>query len=105
MRPPRILLACDWLLKYAAGLAQGLREAGADVALLTRDHGLEYGGNAGEKGEGPRTPPPAGGRLPPVARLGPRPRSLGAPPARAHPLRDPCVRRGPDALPAGDHDR
>jgi hypothetical protein len=32
-RPPRILLACDWLLKYAAGLAQGLREAGADVAL------------------------------------------------------------------------
>jgi len=51
MRPPRILLACDWLLKYAAGLAQGLREAGADVALLTRDHGLEYGGNAEEMRE------------------------------------------------------
>jgi glycosyltransferase involved in cell wall biosynthesis len=47
-RPPRVLLACDWLLKYAAGLAQGLREAGADVALLTRDHGLEYGGDAEE---------------------------------------------------------
>jgi glycosyltransferase involved in cell wall biosynthesis len=47
-RPPRILLACDWLLKYAAGLAQGLREAGADVALLTRDHGLEYGGDTEE---------------------------------------------------------
>jgi glycosyltransferase involved in cell wall biosynthesis len=47
-RPPRILLACDWLLKYAAGLGQGLREAGADVALLTRDHGLEYGGDAEE---------------------------------------------------------
>ena len=47
-RPPRILLACDWLLKYAAGLAQGLREAGADVALLTRDHALEYGGDAEE---------------------------------------------------------
>jgi glycosyltransferase involved in cell wall biosynthesis len=45
-RPPRVLLACDWLLKYAAGLAQGLREAGADVALVTRDHGLEYGGDA-----------------------------------------------------------
>jgi glycosyltransferase involved in cell wall biosynthesis len=45
-RPPRVLLACDWLLKYAAGLAQGLREAGADVALLTRDHGMEYGGDA-----------------------------------------------------------
>jgi glycosyltransferase involved in cell wall biosynthesis len=43
-----VLLACDWLLKYAAGLAQGLREAGADVALLTRDHGLEYGGDAEE---------------------------------------------------------
>ena len=50
-RPPRVLLACDWLLKYAAGLAQGLREAGAEVALLTRDHGLEYGGNAEEMRE------------------------------------------------------
>jgi glycosyltransferase involved in cell wall biosynthesis len=47
-RPPRVLLACDWLLKYAAGLAQGLREAGAEVALLTRDHGLEFGGDADE---------------------------------------------------------
>src|SRR5215207_5707651 len=47
-RPPRVLLACDWLLKYAAGLAQGLRENGADVALLTRDHGLEYGGDVEE---------------------------------------------------------
>lgn len=50
-RPPRILLACDWLLKYAAGLAQGLREAGADIALLTRDHGLEFGGNTDEMQE------------------------------------------------------
>jgi glycosyltransferase involved in cell wall biosynthesis len=49
------MLACDWLLKYAAGLAQGLREAGADVALLTRDHGLEYGGDAGEMREELRT--------------------------------------------------
>jgi glycosyltransferase involved in cell wall biosynthesis len=47
-RPPRVVLACDWLLKYAAGLAQGLREAGAEVALLTRDHGLEWGGDAEE---------------------------------------------------------
>jgi glycosyltransferase involved in cell wall biosynthesis len=47
-RPPRVVLACDWLLKYAGGLAQGLREAGAEVALLTRDHGLEYGGDPGE---------------------------------------------------------
>jgi len=50
-RAPRILLACDWLLKYAAGLAQGLREAGAEVALLTRDHGLEWGGDADEMRE------------------------------------------------------
>jgi glycosyltransferase involved in cell wall biosynthesis len=50
-RPPRVLLACDWLLKYAAGLAQGLREAGAEVALLTRDHGLEWGGDADEMRE------------------------------------------------------
>ena len=47
-RPPRVVLACDWLLKYAAGLAQGLREAGAEVALVTRDHGLEWGGDAEE---------------------------------------------------------
>jgi glycosyltransferase involved in cell wall biosynthesis len=47
-RSPRIVLACDWLLKYAAGLAQGLREAGAEVALVTRDHGLEWGGDADE---------------------------------------------------------
>jgi len=53
-RPPRVVLACDWLLKYAAGLAQGLREAGADVALLTRDHGLEFGGDPEEMRAGLR---------------------------------------------------
>jgi len=39
-----VLLACDWLLKYTAGLAGGLARAGAAPVLLTRDHGMEFGG-------------------------------------------------------------
>jgi len=62
-RPPRIVLACDWLLKYAGGLAQGLREAGAEVALLTRDHGLEFGGDVDEMREELRARLDGGGRL------------------------------------------
>lgn len=42
---PRFLLACDFLRKYAAALARGLADAGADVRLLTRDHALEFGGD------------------------------------------------------------
>jgi glycosyltransferase involved in cell wall biosynthesis len=38
-------MACDWLLKYAAGLAGGLAAAGAAPALMTREHGLEFGGD------------------------------------------------------------
>ena len=41
---PRILLACDFFLRYTASLAGGLGRAGADVVLVTRDHGLEFGG-------------------------------------------------------------
>ena len=44
----RILLAADFHLKYAAGLARGLADAGGQVALLTRDHGLEFGGDPDE---------------------------------------------------------
>jgi starch synthase len=47
-RPPRVLVACDFLLKYAAGLAGGLANAGAETVLLTRDHGLEFGRDAAE---------------------------------------------------------
>ena len=47
-RPPRVLIACDWLLKYAAGLAGGLAAAGAAPLLTTRDHGLEFGGDVVE---------------------------------------------------------
>jgi glycosyltransferase involved in cell wall biosynthesis len=39
----RVLLVCDWFLKYAADLARGLRDVGADVALLCRDHAHEFG--------------------------------------------------------------
>jgi len=40
---PRVLLACDWFVKYTSGLASGLLDVGCDVTLLTRDHGLEFG--------------------------------------------------------------
>jgi glycosyltransferase involved in cell wall biosynthesis len=40
-----VLLVCDALLKYTAALARGLADAGARVKLLTRDHGLEFGGD------------------------------------------------------------
>lgn len=45
----RVLVACDWFLKYSAGYALGLREQGADVALLCRTHALEFGGGAEER--------------------------------------------------------
>ncbi|HEY7255622.1 MAG TPA: glycosyltransferase family 4 protein [Solirubrobacterales bacterium] len=40
-----VLLVCDALLKYTAALARGLADAGARVKLLSRDHGLEFGGD------------------------------------------------------------
>lgn len=43
----RVLLVCEWFVKYTAGLAHGLDEAGAEVTLLTRDHDLEFGGERG----------------------------------------------------------
>jgi glycosyltransferase involved in cell wall biosynthesis len=39
----RVLLACDWHLKYSAALAMALRRSGADVAFLCRTHSLEFG--------------------------------------------------------------
>lgn len=42
-RAPRVLLACDFHLRYDSRLAGGLSRAGADVALITRDHGGEFG--------------------------------------------------------------
>lgn len=42
---PRVLLACEWFVKYTAGLAGGLLDMGCDVTMLTRDHGHEFGGD------------------------------------------------------------
>jgi glycosyltransferase involved in cell wall biosynthesis len=46
-RPLRVLLACDFFVRYSAGLAGGLEREGAAVTLLTRDHDLEFGGRPG----------------------------------------------------------
>lgn len=40
----RVLLACDWFVKYTVGLAEGLLDQGCGVALLSRDHDDEFGG-------------------------------------------------------------
>jgi glycosyltransferase involved in cell wall biosynthesis len=42
-RPLRVWLACDWFVKYTAGLARGLADVGCEVDLLTRDHDQEFG--------------------------------------------------------------
>jgi glycosyltransferase involved in cell wall biosynthesis len=58
---PRVLLGCDHFVKYAAGLGGGLSELGCDVALLTRSHPLEFGGEPGAMEEHVRRA--GGGRL------------------------------------------
>lgn len=47
----RVVLACDFLLRYTAMLAAALSRAGARVALLTRTHDLEFGGRPGAAAE------------------------------------------------------
>lgn len=44
----RVLLVCDWFLKYSAALALALRRSGADVALLCRTHSHEFGESSEE---------------------------------------------------------
>jgi glycosyltransferase involved in cell wall biosynthesis len=44
---PRVLLICEWFVKYTVGLAAGLAENGCEVALLTRDHDIEFGEEPG----------------------------------------------------------
>ena len=46
-RRPRVVLACDFHLKYTAGLTRGLAEIGCPATLLTRDHDGEFGGRPG----------------------------------------------------------
>ena len=43
----RVLLACEWFVKYTAGLARGLLDNGCEVTLVTRDHDFEFGGREG----------------------------------------------------------
>lgn len=50
-RGPRVLLACDFFLRYTSMLAGGMERAGADVCLLTRDHDEEFGGRSGAAAE------------------------------------------------------
>ncbi len=49
--PRRVLLACDWFLKYVGPFAEALARAGADVAVLFRDHAHEFGGSESERRE------------------------------------------------------
>jgi glycosyltransferase involved in cell wall biosynthesis len=39
----RVVLACDWFVRYTAGLAGGLHAGGARTLLLTRSHDREFG--------------------------------------------------------------
>jgi glycosyltransferase involved in cell wall biosynthesis len=45
----RVLIVCDFLLKYASEQARALARAGHDVAILCRSHALEFGGVAAER--------------------------------------------------------
>jgi glycosyltransferase involved in cell wall biosynthesis len=49
-RHPRVVLACDWFVRYTAGLAGGLEALGAAVALVTRSHDEEFGSTPGAMG-------------------------------------------------------
>lgn len=51
VRPARVLLACDFFLRYTSMLAGGLARAGAEVALLSRDHDMEFGDRTGAAAE------------------------------------------------------
>jgi glycosyltransferase involved in cell wall biosynthesis len=46
-RPLRVVCGCDFHFRYTTRLAAGLGRAGAEVALITRDHDLEFGGDPG----------------------------------------------------------
>jgi glycosyltransferase involved in cell wall biosynthesis len=44
---PRVLLACDFFLRYTSMLAGGMEQTGASACLLTRDHDEEFGERRG----------------------------------------------------------
>ncbi len=45
----RVAVVCDFFLKYAEHQMRALRQVGADVALLCRDHAYEFGGDENER--------------------------------------------------------
>jgi glycosyltransferase involved in cell wall biosynthesis len=45
----RVLLVCDWFLKYVGPFAEALRRAGIPVAVAIRDHAHEFGGDRAER--------------------------------------------------------
>lgn len=45
----RVVVTCDWFLKYAAEQTAALARTGAEVALLCRDHAFEFGGDRDER--------------------------------------------------------
>jgi glycosyltransferase involved in cell wall biosynthesis len=45
----RVMVTCDFHLKYATAQSAGLARAGADVLLLCRTHAMEFGGDAAER--------------------------------------------------------
>jgi glycosyltransferase involved in cell wall biosynthesis len=91
-RPPRVWLACDYFLKYTAGLAEGLLRQGCEVTLLTRDHGGEFGGDPAAMRAFVAAHLDAGGRQ---IELGGRIRDLGTLAATAR-IRRECRRWAPD---------
>jgi len=44
---PRVLLACDYFIRYTSGLAEGMRANGWEPVLLDRDHDHAFGGRPG----------------------------------------------------------
>lgn len=47
--PRRVLLMCDWFLKYVGPFAEGLTRQGVAVAVLCRDHAHEFSGDRAER--------------------------------------------------------
>ena len=45
----RVLLLCDWFLKYVGPYAQALARRDVDVAVFCRDHAYEFGGDRAER--------------------------------------------------------
>jgi glycosyltransferase involved in cell wall biosynthesis len=48
-QPDRVLLVCDWFLKYVGSFSIALRDTGLTVAVLCRDHAAEFGGDRDER--------------------------------------------------------